>query len=466
MRVSESFVERAARAAYQIVGLLVIPALLLHLLWRSLRQPAYRRHWADRFFGRGGHSPFSKREAAKVLWEHAVSVGETRAAAPLILQWLAQHPRHCVVLTHTTPTGAETGRQLFEAFLGNSAQHSGQHTEQQRVVQCTLPYDFSWATARFLKWAQPSLGVLMETELWPNLLAQADRLAIPVALVNARLSPRSALRLKKWTWLSGPAVARLTGIAAQTESDLQGFRQVLEQRLSGADHFSPRLEVVGNLKFDLSTPAEMVQRGMDWRTRLGVTPIWLAASTRDDEERDLLAAWRSQSDRRGILLIVPRHPQRFDRVARLIEEAGFACCRRSGFEGNNAIECAPENAVLLGDSLGEMAAYMAMADLVLMGGSLLPLGGQNPIEACAAGKPVFFGPHMFNFAQISRALIDSGAGVSVNSYGQWFAEGGHCLASPERYAAQAQAARAFAARHRGATMRTLTFIETLSPEAS
>lgn len=464
MRVSESFVERAARAAYQVMGLLVIPALFLHLLWRSLRQPAYRQHWADRFLGRSGVPPFADHEAAKVLWVHAVSVGETRAAAPLILQWLAQHPKHCVVLTHTTPTGADTGRQLFEAFLGSSAQRTG----QQRVVQCTLPYDFSWANARFLKWANPSLGMLMETELWPNLLAEADRLAIPVALVNARLSPRSARRLKKWTWLSRPAVARLTGIAAQTESDLQGFRQVLakyfSRRLSATDRMSPRLEVVGNLKFDVSTPAEMIQRGTDWRTRLGVTPIWLAASTRDDEERDLLAAWRSQADRRGILLIVPRHPQRFDRVARLIEEAGFRCCRRSAFEDSKVIECTPETHVLLGDSLGEMAAYMEMADLVLMGGSLLPLGGQNPIEACAAGKPVFFGPHMFNFAQISRALTETGAGVAVNSYEEWLTEGGRCLVSPERYAAQAQAARAFAARHRGATMRTLTFIETLSPE--
>jgi 3-deoxy-D-manno-octulosonic-acid transferase len=305
----------------------------------------------------------------------------------------------------------------------------------------------------------------METELWPNLLAQADALKIPMVLVNARLSPRSARRLTQWTWLSRPAVTRLRGIAAQTESDLNGFRQVLDLNSPAVIATMPRLVVVGNLKFDLSISAEMAKRGESWRARFASMPIWLAASTRDDEERELLSAWRAYSNRQSVLVIVPRHPQRFDRVARLIEEAGFVCRRRSDFKDDIPPGDAADSSVILGDSLGEMAAYMSMADLVLMGGSLVPLGGQNPIEACAAGKPVFFGPHMFNFAQIASALVASGAGVSVTSFQHWITEGQRCLGDREGYAAQATAARAFADQHRGATMRTLDFIAPLSREA-
>ncbi len=460
MRVRESFAERFARALYQGTGVVMIPFLIGHLLWRSIRQPAYRRHWIDRFWGRSAHidGPFPHLDAPEVLWVHAVSVGETRAAAPLVLQWLERDPRHCVVLTHTTPTGAETGAQLFAPYFDTSSDLA----RRGRLVQSPLPYDFSWACARFLRWARPSLGVLMETELWPNLLAQSDVLQIPVVLVNARLSPRSARRLVQWRWLSRPAVMRLSGIAAQNESDLIGFRQVLSDAPSVGGVAKPRLEVVGNLKFDSAVSSEMNALGQTWRAPLGLTPIWLAASTREDEERALLAAWRSDAARRGVLVIVPRHPQRFDRVARFIEEAGFACLRRSAFPVSPPTQLPPSSYVILGDSLGEMAAYMAMADIVLMGGSLMPLGGQNPIEACAAGRPVFFGPHMFNFAQIARDLVESGAGVEVSSFEEWLREGARLLDHPQEVAARAEKARAFAARHRGATMRTIAFMESVS----
>ncbi len=460
MRVHESFAERFTRALYQGIGLLMIPFLIGHLLWRSIRQPAYRQHWADRFLGRSQRSghPFQHLDAPRVLWVHAVSVGETRAAAPLVLQWLERDPGHCVVLTYTTPTGAETGAQLFAPYL----EPSSDLVRRGRLVQCPLPYDFSWACARFLRWSRPSLGVLMETELWPNLLAESDALQIPVVLVNARLSPRSARRLVQWRWLSRPAVMRLTGIAAQNESDLSGFRQVLSDTPSASVTAKPHLEVVGNLKFDSAVSTEMTSLGQAWRAQLGLRPIWLAASTREDEERALLAAWRSATPCPGILVIVPRHPQRFDRVARFIEEAGFDCLRRSAFPVSPSVDLAHSSSVILGDSLGEMAAYMAMADIVLMGGSLMPLGGQNPIEACAAGKPVFFGPHMFNFAQIARDLVDSGAGVEVSSFEEWLCEGTRLLGQSQALAGRAEMARAFAVRHRGATMRTFAFMESVS----
>jgi 3-deoxy-D-manno-octulosonic-acid transferase len=258
---------------------------------------------------------------------------------------------------------------------------------------------------------------------------------------------------------------RLAGIAAQNESDLSGFRQVLSDPSSVGRASPPRLEVVGNLKFDSAVSAEMTSLGETWRLVLGLTPIWLAASTREDEERDLLTAWRAHADRRGVLVIVPRHPQRFDRVARFIEEAGFRCFRRSDFSGSSAAQEDLSSCVILGDSLGEMAAYMAMADLVLMGGSLVPLGGQNPIEASAAGKPVFFGPHMFNFTQIARDLLHSGAGTEVDSYQGWFRAGSSLMDDARGLADRADLAQAFAAQHRGATMRTIDFMESVSAAA-
>ncbi|MBU3724050.1 MAG: 3-deoxy-D-manno-octulosonic acid transferase [Burkholderiaceae bacterium] len=458
----------------------MLPVLVLHLFWRGLRQRDYWRHWSERF---SGGPPVSEHQLPgwlggardpdqAVLWIHAVSVGETRAAAPLIDRWLAQSDRHVVLLTHTTPTGRATGADLFARWLTQPA---------PRLVQRYLPYDFSWANHRFLTSVRPTLGVLMETELWPNLLAQARALRLPVALINARLSPRSRERLRRFRWLSRPAVAGLVGIAAQTSRDAQGFEAVL--MLSPKDSYArPRIEILGNMKFDVDIPESMRALGQQWRTLFisqhaqsagDSSRIWAAVSTREDEESALLDAWlaarrEGRLTLRDHLLIVPRHPQRFERVAQLIRERGLmVCCRSQDWSAPDMTQPAPtqlmaaRDTVWLGDSLGEMFAYLQMADIVLIGGSVKPLGGQNPLEACALGRPVFFGPHMFNFYEIARELKSCGAGVEVIDAADWITRGLQLLKDDAQMSKRAAQALAFSQLHRGATARTEVFLNAI-----
>ncbi len=474
---AHSMIESLTRWAYTVASLLALPGLVGHLLWRGLRQPEYWKHWQERFFGAAPqafanwHADLTSKD--HLLWIHAVSVGETRAAEPLIRRWLDQSADHRIILTHTTPTGRMTGAACFSDVLS---------AQPLRLLQCYLPYDLPWANDRFLQWAQPSIGVLMETELWPNLLAAARDRKIPVALINARLSPRSGRRLLALRWLSWPAVAGLAGVAAQTERDAEGFRSLLGlppiQRPTAR---LPEIAVLGNMKFDLSVSAEFLERGRLWREALNQNPgldvspasrIWAAVSTRDDEEEKILQAWlnakaRQQLTENDHLLIVPRHPQRFERVAQMITAQGMRACRRSARWQLSPADSAPQSGlsttVLLGDSLGEMFAYLQMSDLVLIGGSLLPLGGQNPLEACALGRPVFFGPHMFNFHEIARALKACGAGIEIAHLDDWIAQGRRCLDHPQELQRRADAAIAFSMAHRGAADRCLAFLKTISP---
>lgn len=466
----ESALEKLARLLYSLITVMLLPVLALYLVWRGLKQPEYLHHWGERFAGMpqaSAHQRWVRMAAARpqrvVVWVHAVSVGETRASVPLIDAWLTQHPTHDIVLTHTTPTGRATGKTLFAQWL---APKNG----EARMVQSYLPYDVPWAIARFFAWTKPSLGVLMETELWPNLLAHAHAQGIAMALVNARLSPKSAARFAQLAWLARPAVNKLSGIAAQTDADARRFKAWLahdahptKDAVGGC-----QLTVTGNMKFDVHVAPQMIDLGRQWRAALDGRIVWLAASTRDDEEAELLAAWRARMeqgllDRRHLLLIVPRHPQRFDRVAQLIKDAGCAMVRRSEFRDIGGAYVDVDVQVWLGDSLGEMFAYLYVADLVLIGASIPALGGQNPIEACVMGKPVFFGPHMFNFHRIAAELKSCEAGVEVASAAQWFDDGLALLARSDELARRSQAAKLFAGAHRGATAGTADFMASLLP---
>lgn len=473
--------ERLARWGYTGLSLLLLPALMAYLCWRGLRQREYLGHWSERFFS--GPPPFpglpqwlgqQRPPDLVVLWIHAVSVGETRAAAPLINRWLSQSDQHAVLLTHTTPTGRATGADLFASWI---------HQDSPRLAQHYLPYDFPWAMRRFLQWARPSLGILMETELWPNLLAQARTLHIPMALINARLSPRSGKRLRRFRWLSRPAVAGLVGIAAQTPRDAEGFQSViLPPPPDQAACIRPLIQVLGNMKFDVDVPEALQHLGLRWRNLIvrhrgdgagGLPRLWAAISTRDDEEAALLKAW-SIARQEGtltsadVLLIVPRHPQRFERVAQLIRDHGaivryrsqeWAACDKDGLHQSDS--SLPREEVYLGDSLGEMFAYLAMVDLVLIGGSIKPLGGQNPLEACALGRPVFFGPHMFNFYEIARELKACGAGTEIASVAEWIRQGLQLSEDETQMHHRAAKALAFSQMHRGATARTEAFLKSI-----
>ncbi|WP_338111939.1 lipid IV(A) 3-deoxy-D-manno-octulosonic acid transferase [Rhodocyclus tenuis] len=446
------------RALYSTAFTLAQPLLHARLAWRARRQPEYREHVGERW----GHYPDHHAQIGErpLLWLHAVSVGETRAAAPLVDALLAAHPQHALLLTHMTPTGRATGAELV-------ARHPG------RIVQAYLPYDLPGACARFFAHFQPERGLIMETEIWPNLCAAAAARGVPLALVNARLSARSATGYARIRGLIEPALASLSVIAAQTEADAERLRAL------GAR----RVVVCGNIKFDVTPAPDKLALGAAWKTGFvsadGATrPVLLAASTRDGEEAlllDALSGWLAGVNASGsaadatansatneadaappLLLLVPRHPQRFDEVAALVAERGLSLARRSSFAG--AVALPPGTQVLLGDSMGEMAAYYATADLALIGGSLLPFGAQNLIEAAACGCPTLVGPHSFNFAQATADAIAAGAARRVADAADAANTARALLADEKALALMRECALAFSRAHRGATARTLAAV--------
>jgi 3-deoxy-D-manno-octulosonic-acid transferase len=435
------------RVGYTLLWWLLLPAVALYLLWRSLRQREYRDHWRERFFGDGACFADAADAARPIVWMHAVSVGETRAAQPLLEAIAREVPAARFVLTHMTPTGRATGAGIAQALPG-------------RVLQRYLPYDVPFAVRRFLRQARPSIGVVLETEAWPNMLFAARAADVPMVLANARLSERSLAKALRWPVLVRAAVACFTRIAAQTEADRARLAQIYEGPI----------DVVGNLKFDLAPVPDQIDHGRALRAALGARPVWLFASTREGEEALLLAAlekWgqtpisasrKMVSD--PIFLVVPRHPQRFDEVAALFAARGWRVVRRSEFEGVSD-STTNGRVVLLGDSMGEMPLYYAMADVTAIGGSWLPLGGQNLIEACACGCPVIVGPHMFNFAQATEDALAAGAAMQVNDLGAALAAMESLMQETARLAAMKAAAFAFAQAHRGATARTAALIHAL-----
>lgn len=419
-----------ARLAYTLAFYLATPLVWLRLAWRARRQPEYLRHVGERY---GFYPPVPPNP---LIWLHAVSVGETRAAAPLIDALLREYPRHTLVLTHMTPTGRAAGAETV-------ARHEG------RVVQAYLPYDLPDACARFLAHFRPQCGLLMETELWPNLIAAAHARGVPLALVNARLSARSARGYARFGALARPAFAALAGVAAQTPADAERLRGL------GAS----KVEICGNLKFDVTPADDKLRLGADWKQALGTRPTWLAASTREGEESAIIDAFDTLRAALpdALLILVPRHPQRFDEVAALLEARGLRYCRRSQNE-------LPDDAtqVWLGDSMGEMAAWYAAADLALIGGSLLPFGGQNLIEAAACGCPVLVGPHTFNFAQAAEDAVACGAARRVADAGNAARTAMELLRDREKLGAMREAALVFSRAHRGATARTVALIREIS----
>jgi len=420
--VSTSLRQLLARAGYSLLLRTAVPLYRLRLLWRGRREPLYATAIGERF-GR-----YRESLAPGALWMHAVSLGETRAMAPLVDALRAARPGVRFVFTHGTATGRAAGEALLQ---------SGDR-------QVWLPWDTPGAVRRFLRSAQPIAGVLMETEIWPNLLAAAAREGVAVVLANARLSERSRRRGARVDALLRPAFASLAAALAQTDADAARLRD------AGARDVS----VVGNLKYDLAPDPELLARGRGWRDGVA-RGIVVAASTREGEEPELLAAWRATAAPRPLLVIVPRHPQRFGSVAELVANAGFTLSRRSAWHDDVRARDAPDCDVWLGDSMLEMPAWYALGDVALLGGSFAPLGGQNLIEAAACGCPLVLGPHTFNFSDAAELAIAAGAAVRVDDIVAGVAAA-VALASPEQAAERArrsQAALAFTGAHRGAAAR-------------
>ncbi len=428
--------QRAAYAAYALLLRVLLPAYALRLWWRGAAEPLFRHAIGERF------GFYAAKPSSGWLWLHAVSLGETRAAAALVDALRAARPGLRLLLTHGTATGFEAGRALL----------------REGDAQAWLPYDTPGATRRFLRHFSPAIGVLMETEVWPQLLAAAQGAGVPVVLANARLSAKSYRQGQRIAALMQPAAQRLACALAQTEADAQRLRD------SGVRVVS----VCGNLKYDLTPPAEQLALGRQWHARIG-RPVVLAAITREGEEAMLLAAWAQAGanlpEPKPLLMIVPRHPQRFDEVAALVRAASYTLARRSQWHD---VPDAPDAGALqaqvwLGDSLREMALYYACADVALLGGSFAPLGGHNLIEAAACGCPLVMGPSTFNFAEAARLSLAAGASVQVGDMAEGVAVALQRLATPDVLADMAAAGLRFAAEHRGAAQRMAGQVLALLP---
>ena len=379
---------------YQFIWYLALPLALGRLLWKGRLQQGYRKHINERL---GLSWPISG--AAPRIWVHAVSVGETRAAEPLIDALVQSGEK--ILLTHMTPTGRDTGRQLF-----------ADHIASGQLVQSYLPYDIHWAVDSFYRYFSIKVGLIMETEVWPSLILSARQKSLPIILVNARLSERSAHRLTRFSNFARFVYQSFTKILAQTNLDAKRYSSL------GLSN----VIVAGNLKFDVMPHPEQIEHALALKKQLTQqVQIVCAASTRDGEEPLIIEAWQkflkskenTNDANHFCLLIVPRHPQRFDEVFTQLQSSFTKVTRRSSMNDQMFTDAANQGGVMLGDSMGEMSFYYALSDIVIMGGSLLPLGGQNFIEACALGRPIILGEHTFNFQQASADVIDSRAAIRI-----------------------------------------------------
>ncbi|MWV15380.1 3-deoxy-D-manno-octulosonic acid transferase [Pseudomonas sp. L-22-4S-12] len=422
------------RTLYTLLLHLALPIICLRLLWRAWRAPAYARRIGERFalglppLRRGG------------IWVHAVSLGESIAAAPLIRELLLRYPHLPITVTSMTPTGSER----IQALFGDRIQH------------CYLPYDLPWACARFFRRVQPQLALIMETELWPNHIHQCAKQGVPVVLANARLSARSARGYARFAGLTAPMLAELSLIAAQTEAEAERFRQL------GARPGC--VAVTGSIKFDLQVDAALQQRASQLRGEWGAQarPVWIAASTHAGEDEIILAAHRQLLARfpAALLILVPRHPERFAAVFELCQGEGFATARRSRQEAVSA-----QTRVLLGDTLGELLFLYALADLAFVGGSLVENGGHNLLEPAALGKPLLSGPHLFNFLEIASQLRAAGDLLQVRDAGELLGALQQLFAEPERAAQMAAGGLGVLRANQGALGRLLDGLERLLPHA-
>jgi 3-deoxy-D-manno-octulosonic-acid transferase len=415
------------RLVYGVLTRVAAPAVFAATLVRAAKDPAYRTHLGERF-GLG------RRLAMPSIWLHAVSVGEVSAAAALVRALHARHPDVPLVLTTATPTGRAQAATLFGAD----------------VEVRFLPYDTAGSVRRFLARIRPLAAIIMETELWPNLLHECGRRGVPVVFASARLAARSVPRYRRFGMLFSAGL-RNAWVAAQSSADADRFIAL------GAD--PARTRVVGNLKFDMRLGEAVAENGRELRRRyLGARPVWTAGSTHEGEEELVLGAHAvlERAVRGALLVLVPRHPQRFEGVAALLERRGLVFDRRGRSE-----TVRPEAQVLLLDTMGELTAFYAASDVAFVGGSLVPVGGHNLLEPAALGVPVITGPHTQNGPQIARLLIEAGGALEVADGVALAAAAGRLLADPAVRERMGESARSFVEAHRGSLARLLALIEPL-----
>jgi 3-deoxy-D-manno-octulosonic-acid transferase len=428
---------RLMMGLYQLFWYLALPLALGRLLWKGRLQQGYREHINERL---GMSWPISG--AVPRIWVHAVSVGETRAAAPLIDALIQSGEK--ILLTHMTPTGRDTGRQLF-----------ANHIASGQLVQSYLPYDIHWAVNSFYRYFSIKVGLIMETEVWPSLILSARQKSLPVILINARLSERSARRVSRFSNFSQLIYQSFTKILAQTNLDAKRYHSL------GLSN----VLVTGNLKFDVTPNLEQIEHALALKKKLNhQVQIACAASTRDGEESLIIEAWQTflktkENPNDFCLFIVPRHPQRFDDVFAQLQTSFPKVLRRSSLSDQEFADAINQGGVILGDSMGEMSFYYALSDIVIMGGSLLPLGGQNFIEACALGRPIILGEHTFNFQQASTDVINSRAAIRISDVTDLVKAVDLVLTNHQVKEDMSTNALDFANQHTGATKKIITIIQ-------
>ncbi|MCV2223597.1 lipid IV(A) 3-deoxy-D-manno-octulosonic acid transferase [Pseudomonas mercuritolerans] len=412
------------RTLYTALFYLGLPLVAIRLWLRARKAPAYAKRIGERFtLGMPTLQPGG-------IWVHAVSVGESIAAAPMIRALLERYPTLPITVTCMTPTGSERIQALF--------------ANEARMQHCYLPYDLPCAAARFLDRVQPKLAVIMETELWPNHIHQCAKRGIPVALANGRLSERSARGYGRFSKLTAPMLDEMSLFAVQTEAEAQRFRDL------GAR--PETVEVTGSIKFDLTIDPQLLQRAAELRNQWQAQdrPVWIAASTHEGEDEVVLDAHRRllASHPDALLILVPRHPERFNSVFDLCQREGFATVRRSTWANVDA-----QTRVLLGDTMGELLFLYALADSAFVGGSLVPNGGHNLLEPAALAKPVLSGPHLFNFLDIAAQLREAGALAEVDDAEGLAVEVQRLFELPRDAQRMAEAGLAVMRRNQGALQR-------------
>jgi 3-deoxy-D-manno-octulosonic-acid transferase len=415
------------RAFYSGLFYLLIPFIFVRLIWRSLKAPAYRYRWGERF------GFYNRKFACNVIWFHAVSVGEVEALFPLVRNIQRQHPDAKLLITTTTPTGSAR----VKAVMQDSVEH------------VYLPYDVPCAVNRFVRRFKPRIAVIMETEIWPNLFACCGRNKVPLYIINARLSEKSAGGYQKIPALISPALAQVKLIAAQTQDDARRFVAI------GAKVDTVR--TLGNIKFDVDVSSDIIEQGLRLKADLfGGRFVWLIASTHKDEEAIFFEIYKKiKPIVPGLLLvIVPRHPERFGEVKKLCEQHQLVVVTRTSDE-----VCDSHVDVYLADTMGELKMLYAAADVAFVGGSMVPVGGHNILEALAVGTPVLFGPYMANFKEIAQGVLRHNAAMQCQDKDEIISAIGHLYADVGYRQSLAEKGRAFIRQNQGAVTRILGILQ-------
>jgi len=415
------------RHLYTILLYIAIPFILLRLLWKSRKNPAYRQRIKERF----GY--LNKPLSTGGIWVHAVSVGEVLAAVPLIKQLQQRHPNLPIIITTMTPTGADRVKAAFG----------------ETIPHVYVPYDLPSCNQRFLQNVKPRLIMMVETELWPNLLNQAAQQKIPTVVLNARLSARSANGYRRLGKLTRDMLKQVTLIAAQNKGD--------GERFVALGLPPEHLRVTGSIKYDLELPANLMVKAQALQSQWAKRPVWIAASTHESEEEIVLAAYHKilQKLPQILLILVPRHPERFNKVASLCQKHRYSIVKRS-----EDLPITVQTQIFLGDSMGELLLFYACANVAFVGGSLVATGGHNPLEPAALGLPVLTGPHMFNFAVIQKQLLDAGAAITIQDATQLAETVIQLLQDKTKCQTMGAKGEQILRQNRGALARQLELIET------